>query len=104
MLDIALQLIQKWGRLNPDETVDVPADMTRLTLDTIGLCGFSYRFNSFYREGNHPFIDAMVRALDEGMNQLHRLGIQDMFMVEETAVSRGYSDDVLSCRRIDPGT
>lgn len=91
MLDIALQLIQKWGRLNPDETVDVPADMTRLTLDTIGLCGFSYRFNSFYREGNHPFIDAMVRALDEGMNQLHRLGIQDMFMVRK---KRQFQEDI----------
>ncbi|GIO28964.1 MULTISPECIES: bifunctional cytochrome P450/NADPH--P450 reductase [Paenibacillus] len=91
MLDIALQLIQKWGRLNPGETVDVPADMTRLTLDTIGLCGFSYRFNSFYREDNHPFIDAMVRALDEGMNQLHRLGIQDMFMVRK---KRQFQEDI----------
>ncbi|WP_211745731.1 cytochrome P450 [Paenibacillus sp. Marseille-Q4541] len=83
MLDIAFQLIQKWARLNPDETVDVPGDMTRLTLDTIGLCGFEYRFNSFYREDNHPFIDSMVRALDEGMSQLHRLGIQEMFMVKK---------------------
>ncbi|WP_145134791.1 bifunctional cytochrome P450/NADPH--P450 reductase [Paenibacillus sp. Y412MC10] len=91
MLDIAMQLIQKWGRLNPDETVDVPADMTRLTLDTIGLCGFSYRFNSFYRENNHPFIDAMVRALDEGMNQLHRLGIQDMFMIRK---KRQFQEDI----------
>ncbi|MCQ6562193.1 bifunctional cytochrome P450/NADPH--P450 reductase [Paenibacillus mendelii] len=83
MVDIAIQLIQKWARLNPDETVDVPADMTRLTLDTIGLCGFNYRFNSFYREDNHPFIGSMVRALDEGMNQLYRLGIQDMFMIKK---------------------
>lgn len=91
MLDIAMQLIQKWARLNPDETVDVPADMTRLTLDTIGLCGFNYRFNSFYREDNHPFIDSMVRALDEGMNQLHRLGIQDMFMMKK---KRQFQDDI----------
>lgn len=33
MVDIALQLIQKWARLNSDETIDVPKDMTRLTLD-----------------------------------------------------------------------
>lgn len=91
MVDIAMQLIQKWARLNPDESVDVPADMTRLTLDTIGLCGFNYRFNSFYREDNHPFIDSMVRALDEGMNQLHRLGIQDMFMIKK---KRQFQEDV----------
>jgi cytochrome P450 / NADPH-cytochrome P450 reductase len=29
MLDIAVQLMQKWEWLNPDDTVDVPADMTR---------------------------------------------------------------------------
>ena len=91
MVDIAMRLIQKWARLNPDESVDVPADMTRLTLDTIGLCGFNYRFNSFYREDNHPFIDSMVRALDEGMNQPHRLGIQDMFMIKRSGSFRKMS-------------
>jgi cytochrome P450 / NADPH-cytochrome P450 reductase len=44
MVDIAEQLMDKWSRLNPGEEVDVPADMTRLTLDTIALCGFGYRF------------------------------------------------------------
>ncbi|GAA4829360.1 bifunctional P-450/NADPH--P450 reductase [Paenibacillus vulneris] len=81
MVDIAVQLIQKWARLNPDESVEVPEDMTRLTLDTIGLCGFNYRFNSFYREQPHPFITSMVRALNEAMNQLQRLGLQDKLMV-----------------------
>ncbi|MEU7814489.1 cytochrome P450 [Pseudonocardia sp. NPDC049154] len=65
MIDIAEQLCLKWERLNPDEPIDVTADMTRLTLDTIALCGFSYRFNSFYREGQHPFVEAMMGALHE---------------------------------------
>ena len=60
MLDLAVQLMQKWERLNPDDVVDVPADMTRLTLDTIALCGFNYRFNSFYRDTPHPFVVAML--------------------------------------------
>lgn len=80
MSDIALQLVQKWARQNPDEEVEVPEDMTRLTLDTIGLCGFNYRFNSFYRDQPHPFITSMVNALNESMNQLQRLGIQDKLM------------------------
>src|SRR5579859_1345294 len=69
MLDIAEQLMLKWERLNPDEPINVPDDMTRLTLDTIGLCGFNYRFNSFYREEPHPFVQAMVRSLGASMNQ-----------------------------------
>ncbi|MBO0961873.1 cytochrome P450 [Neobacillus sp. MM2021_6] len=83
MVDIALQLIQKWSRLNSDESIDVPEDMTRLTLDTIGLCGFNYRFNSFYREKPHRFIKSMGRALDEAMNQSNRLGVQDKLMVKK---------------------
>ena len=49
MNDIATQLMQKWERLNPGEPVEVTADMTRLTLDTIALC-VRLRFNSFYRD------------------------------------------------------
>ncbi|MFC0211390.1 bifunctional cytochrome P450/NADPH--P450 reductase [Paenibacillus chartarius] len=80
MVDIAVQLVQKWARLNPDESIDVPDDMTRLTLDTIGLCGFNYRFNSYYRETPNPFIVSMVRALDEAMHYGTRLPIQNMLM------------------------
>lgn len=81
MVDIAVQLVQKWTRLNPNEVVNVPEDMTRLTLDTIGLCGFNYRFNSYYRETPHPFITSMTRALDEAMHQLQRLDIEDKLML-----------------------
>src|SRR5437764_4435297 len=64
MGDIAEQLIKKWERLNADEEIDVVHDMTALTLDTIGLCGFDYRFNSFYREDYHPFVESLVRSLE----------------------------------------
>ncbi len=76
MLDIALQLAQKWERLNPDDPVDVPADMTRLTLDTIALCGFNYRFNSFYRDTPHPFVVAMLGALAAAQARARELPIQ----------------------------
>ena len=76
MLDLAVQLMQKWERLNPDDVVDVPADMTRLTLDTIALCGFNYRFNSFYRDTPHPFVVAMLGALEAAQAQVRELPIQ----------------------------
>jgi len=69
MVDIAEQLMLKWERLNADEEIDVVRDMTGLTLDTIGLCGFDYRFNSFYREDFHPFIGALTRTLETCMLQ-----------------------------------
>ncbi|QIG98505.1 MULTISPECIES: bifunctional cytochrome P450/NADPH--P450 reductase [unclassified Bradyrhizobium] len=64
MVDIAEQLVKKWERLNADEEIEVVHDMTALTLDTIGLCGFDYRFNSFYRRDYHPFVESLVRSLE----------------------------------------
>ena len=81
MLDLADQLMDKWSRLNPDEDVDVPADMTSLTLDTIALCGFGYRFNSFYRETPHPFVAAMMRSLNEAQTRAMKLPIQNRFRI-----------------------
>ena len=90
MTDIATQLVEKWERLNPEEEIDVPADMTRLTLDTIGLCGFDYRFNSFYREEPHPFVASMVRCLDTAMQQQSRLPVGNRLRVRE---HRRFQDD-----------
>jgi cytochrome P450/NADPH-cytochrome P450 reductase len=81
MVEIAEQLMGKWQRLNPGEEIDVSADMTRLTLDTIGLCGFGYRFNSIFRETPHPFVQAMLRTLEEAQERTRRLPIQDQLMI-----------------------
>jgi cytochrome P450/NADPH-cytochrome P450 reductase len=69
MLDVAEQMVEKWSRLNADDEIDVVHDMTALTLDTIGMCGFGYRFNSFYRDDNHPFVNAMVESLEFVMSE-----------------------------------
>lgn len=69
MLDVAGQLCLKWERMNADDDIDVVHDMTAVALDTIGICGFNYRFNSFYREDYHPFIDALTRTLETSMMQ-----------------------------------
>jgi cytochrome P450/NADPH-cytochrome P450 reductase len=83
MAEIAGQLMGRWQHLNPGEEVDVSTDMTRLTLDTIGLCGFDYRFNSVFRETPHPFVQAMMGALEESMERVQRLPIQDRLMFQK---------------------
>jgi cytochrome P450 / NADPH-cytochrome P450 reductase len=76
MLDVADQLVTKWARQGDRVDLDVADNMTRLTLDTIALCGFGYRFNSFYQREMHPFVDAMVRALGEAGARTRRLPLQ----------------------------
>src|SRR5215475_2087383 len=65
MEDIADQMLLRWERFGRDAVIDIADNMTRLTLDTIALCAFDYRFNSFYQNEMHPFVAAMVGALEE---------------------------------------
>lgn len=109
MGDIATQLVEKWERLNPDEEIDVAADMTRLTLDTIGLCAFSYRFNSFYSDKPQPFVAAMQDSLGFATSNLSRLPIQRKLMFrrkrqvqENVSIMNGLVDRLIEERQADP--
>src|SRR3569623_1022534 len=81
MVDITDQLVTKWERLGPGIDHDVADNMTRLTLDTIALSGFSYRFNSYYQREMHPFVDSMVRALGEAGTRSRRFALQSRLML-----------------------
>ncbi|TAN12824.1 MAG: cytochrome P450 [Burkholderiaceae bacterium] len=97
MLDIADQMLLRWERFGPDHVIEVTEDMTRLTLDTIALCAFDYRFNSFYQEGMHPFVGAMVDALAEAGARERRLPIANKLMLSQR---RRYEDDLLLMREV----
>ncbi len=107
MVDIAEQLVKKWERLNSDEEIDVVHDMTALTLDTIGLCGFDYRFNSFYRRDYHPFVEALVRSLETVMLK-RGLPMEGLFMrgrttdmAADVAFMNNMVDEIVAGRRKD---
>lgn len=109
MDDIAEQLLLKWERLGPAARIDVPDNTTRLTLDTIALCSFSYRFNSLYREELHPFVGAMVRALVESGQRARRLPVQNKIMLrrrhqleDDNALMFEVADQMISDRRRNP--
>ena len=70
MHDIASQLVLKWARMGPSYRIPVTSDFTRLTLDTIALCAMDYRFNSFYQDELHPFVQAMNSNLSASSDRL----------------------------------
>ncbi|ANP51139.1 unspecific monooxygenase [Streptomyces griseochromogenes] len=64
MLAVADRLTGRWDREQAaGRAVDVPGDMTKLTLETIARTGFGHDFGSFERERPHPFVTAMVGTL-----------------------------------------
>ena len=72
MHDIASQLVMKWARHGSTTPIPVSDDFTKLTLDTLALCTMDFRFNSYYREELHPFIDAMGNFLTVSGNRARR--------------------------------
>jgi cytochrome P450 len=67
MLAAAQELFDTWdARSSP---IDVSADMTRLTMETISRTAFSQDFGSFHRDEPHPFIPAMIAALSAGQRK-----------------------------------
>src|SRR5450432_3080828 len=105
MLDIAEQLVKKWERMNADDEIDVVHDTTALALDTVGLCGFDYRFNSFYREDYHPFVASLVRSLETIM-VTRGLPLESLWMrnrkrdmAGDVAFMNGMVDEIVAERR-----
>jgi cytochrome P450/NADPH-cytochrome P450 reductase len=113
MLQVARELIGKWDGAAGTEPVDVAEDMTRLTFDTIGLCGFGYDFESFGRPEPHPFVTALSRALGFAQAKGESIPGLDLFKWKQAeqfrtdvAVMRDLVDDVIRERRAsgDTGT
>jgi len=97
MLDIAEQMLLRWERFGADSVIEVTEDMTRMTLDTIALCAFDYRFNSFYQREMHPFIGAMVDALAEAGARTRRPELASKMLLR---TKRAYEDDLALMREI----
>ncbi|WP_327357690.1 cytochrome P450 [Streptomyces sp. NBC_01304] len=70
MLEVAGQLMSRWdAREAAGDAVDVPGDMTKLTLETISRTGFGHDFGSFERERPHPFVRAMIGTLSHAQRR-----------------------------------
>ncbi|MFF3656310.1 bifunctional cytochrome P450/NADPH--P450 reductase [Streptomyces olivochromogenes] len=78
MLEIAQNLVGKWER-REGQPVNITDDYTRLTLDTIALSGFGYRFQSFDKEELHPFLKALLGALVESLRRSQELPMMTKF-------------------------
>ena len=107
MVEMAHQLMETLERQSrAGHAVDVPAEMTKLTLDTIALCGFSYRFNSFSQKEQHPFVEAMITVLTEQQNSVARPAALSKLMIgarrRVDAASKTMNDivsEIVSSRR-----
>lgn len=70
MLDINVQLIDRWDAAVGRAPVNVSDDLQKLAMDTVALAGFGARFESFDHEGLAPipacFTSALVESVTNG--------------------------------------
>jgi len=109
MKDIANQLILSWARKGAEHRILATEDYTRLTLDTIALCTMSFRFNSFYTDGLHPFVQALMTVFTENTARTTRPGFitklrynANKEFAEARGVMRKISQDIITNRRANP--
>lgn len=105
----ATQLVSKWARTDPDEPIPVTEDYTRLTLDSIALCAMDKRFNSFYHEEMHPFVDAMTGFLRESGARSRKTRLELLLnqgptrqYEKDIALMRSVAQEVIDKRRRTP--
>ena len=108
MLQVANRLIDAWDDVaDTPGRVEVADDMTRLTLDTIGLAGFGYDFESFETSEPHPFVQALVRTLAHAQAKSRELpwigpvlnrGADERF-ARDAEFMAGIVDDVIRARK-----
>ncbi|MBU9763965.1 cytochrome P450 [Mycobacterium sp. TNTM28] len=113
MFDVADELTDRWDRrAAAGDTVDVSADTTRVTLETIGRCAAGYSFGCFRHDTMHPFVAHMVSALLSA----NRLGLlQQTFLPalvyrrieqrirRDAQYLRALADDIVAARRAERG-
>lgn len=60
---VADDLVARWSAATGP--VDVPGDLTRMTLETIGRTAFGHSFGTFAAQQTDPYVEAMVTLLTE---------------------------------------
>ncbi|MEU5635429.1 cytochrome P450 [Streptomyces rishiriensis] len=98
MLDVAARLTGHWdAEAAAGRAVDIPGDMTKLTLETIARTGFGHDFGSFERARPHPFVTAMVGTL----TYAQRLNTVPSPALLRRATRRNEADIALLNRTVD---
>ncbi|TQF69224.1 cytochrome P450 [Rhodococcus spelaei] len=110
MLETTRELIVRWDEHATAEFVDVPAEMSKLTLEMIGRAGFGYSFDSFRSDAaEDPFVAAMLRALRHAEQAAIPIPFRGLFAGKaerqneaDIAYITGVVDRVIAERRADP--
>ncbi|AYJ50831.1 cytochrome P450 [Rhodococcus sp. P1Y] len=109
MTEVAAELVEHWGR-RPNTSIDVTADLNKLTLENMARAGFGYSFDAFVSKDDE-FVAAIVRILGFVNRTSNDLPFMRVFRRGESARNErdiayvhGVVDDVIERRLHNPDT
>ncbi len=112
MVETARELLAYWDVRSRSGPVDVHADTSKLTLQTIGRIGFGYDFRCFESAEPAPYAAAVMRASTYAGHSGFRIPVQWLdHLVHRRAIAqfdadlsyaRSVVDDVIRARRANP--
>jgi len=110
MLDVVKTLIRKWDSTPKEKEINFNAEISRATLDLIGLCAFNYRFNALLSDKIHPLFSLLEGIFDHATKTaflpfLEKLQIKGSKKGERYAsMLYKYADDILEDKKKNIGT
>ncbi|OZE80823.1 cytochrome P450 [Rhodococcus sp. 15-649-1-2] len=109
MQGVANELTSHW-RTRSDQSIDVTADLNKLTLENMARAGFGYSFDSFRRDDD-AFVSAIVRVLGHVNRTSNDLPFMRLFdrkarvrNERDIEYVHGVVDDVIRKRMLDTET
>ncbi len=109
MAKICDKLLEKWEKIPANQYFNLSKDMTRLTFETIGICGFDYSFDCFKTEKQHDFIEAMLFTLDESVQRARTPSFLQPFRFKKNKKDKQYltyvnnlMDGIIAKRKQNP--
>ncbi|MFE3291766.1 cytochrome P450 [Rhodococcus sp. NPDC059234] len=112
VLDTARELVAYWDGTAEQGPVDVHADTSKLTLETIARIGFGYRFRPFAADDPDAYAAAVSRMFEFAGRSTYRIPVHWLDNLvrhrvikrndADLAYVRGVVDDVIAARRLDP--
>jgi cytochrome P450/NADPH-cytochrome P450 reductase len=106
MVNQAIKLVKQFEKFKTTDDIDILSWMTKVTIDSISVCGFGYDFGSIDSESDHPFVTNLGVGLEMVLKEAVRPGLvkafhkkdQEIFS-EAVAYMKSFCIDIIKKRQ-----
>lgn len=105
IVGLAKRLVSALGKFSPEADIDIQTWMSKVTFDTIGLCGFGYDFRSLENEKEGAFSASMTKLLKAVFTEISSVlpsYLRPDTLTPEIKFQQEFVEDILKARTKEP--